>query len=157
MVTFLQRAAEFVFVYFFQCCLYVAGIYFVGKKDIQWKQFFLCAFLSMLATYTIRQFPINFGIHTILSMIFLIFIAILILKIQAQSVVKGVLIITVSVLILEGFYVLLLKAVLGEERFLDLINNAFLKEMSGVPVNIVLFICLLFLYLLRKRKLRVDK
>lgn len=157
MIVFLQRVSEFIFVYFFQSCLYVGGIYLINKKEIQWKRFFLCASLSMIATFTIRQFPINFGIHTVLSMILLIYLAIVILKIKAQSVVKSALIVTVSILVLEGFYLLLLKTALGKQGFDNLINNEHLKEMSGIPVNLVLLLCLFFLYLYRKKRSRVGK
>jgi len=151
LVTILQRAAEFIFVYFFQSVLFVYGIHFFSKHPIKWKPFFLCAGASMVATY-IARILLTFGNHTIFSLIILILLSIFILKIPTQAVVKSALLITIIIFIFEGVNFLSLKTILGNARFNELIQDDFQKRMAGLPSNVLLTAFLAAAYFIRKKR-----
>ncbi len=153
MILFMQRVAEFVFVYFYQSILFVYGIHFFSKHPIKWKPYFLCAVISMIATYFAR-IALTFGNHTIFSLIILILLSIILLKIPAQAVVKSALIITILMYLFEGTLWISFKTIYSAAEFEDFLNSETSKIVSGILSNVMLTILLFVLYMFRKKKAR---
>ena len=102
-------------VYLLQSIVFVFSLYTFTKTKIQKREFILCTFIFMVGTYIIRLLPIYFGVHTLLSLILLMFLGFYVLKLPVYSTIKATLFTTVILLLVEAANLFVLKMIFSEK------------------------------------------
>lgn len=131
---------------FLQSMSFVLGVHAFTKNKIIKSTFIICTVIFMIATYLIRLLPIHFGVHTLLSLILLIFLSLYILKFPIYSCVKATLFSTVILLMTEAVNIVFLNIVFDKQRFLEFMEDPILKSIAGIPGNILFFVVIVILY-----------
>lgn len=149
----LEHLAVFLFFYLFQSLIYVYSIHLFSNHPVKLKPYLICSFLSMIATYIARS-ELTYGVHTLFSLIALILLAVGLLKIPAQKVVKSALLIAILTLIYELLISIIYTANIGKERYLDLLATDMGLTIIGTEINILLLITLIPVYIIKKRKFK---
>lgn len=68
----------------------VLAIYIFSKVDINKKKYLSTSVVFSIITFTVRLLPINYGVHMVLSVLFLLFIIVSYNKIDAVSAIKSI-------------------------------------------------------------------
>jgi len=131
----------------FLFCLFM---FILVDKKIVWHKFVLTSIIFGLTPYFIRFLPINFGVHTILSLIVYFAVAVIINKIEPLKAISSGLLSVVILSICEfiNFFIVINIFKYPVERLLD---NVRLKMLFGSP-SLLLFALILFIIYKVKRK-----
>lgn len=154
--------------YGLQAVGYILALYAFNKRCIKFKQFSFLVIISVLALFTLRHIKIiNFGIHTLLFMIFIILIGLYILKTPIKNTVLSTLFSSVIITVGEIIMFLILSARWGQNltKYIlnseDTLQGKILKAATGVPINIFLILVLIIVYIIfiknLKRKNNIGK
>ena len=154
MLTILEYAVLFVFFYLFQSMIFVYSIHLFSNHPVRWKLYFICAFLSMVATYLARQ--LTYGVHTLYSLIALILLAVVLLRIPAQKVVKSALLIALLTLVFELVISLICIAIVGKDNYTEFLETNRGKSVIGILINLMLALSLVPVYFYKKNKARRE-
>ena len=131
--------------------LYILGIYIFSKIKINKKKYIIASLITAVALYCIRQLPINYGVHTILLILFIIFLSILYNKIDPIQSIKSTIITFIIQFLSEGINMLILSIIPNID--LDsLFNNIIIKNFLGVPSLIITLIVLILFYNFYKKR-----
>lgn len=137
--------------------LFVLANYAFAKKKVIKYPYFLSSIILIAFTFAVRMLDINFGVPTILNIICLIFLSVYINKIDLFQAVKGSMITTLIMFVVEAINVVFLKIIFNDN--LDqVLNNPYQKAIAGIP-GIVLFgiiVVLLYLKLTKKEQSRCE-
>ena len=117
--------------------LFVLAVYAFAKKKIIPLPFLLSSLALILFTYGVRLLNINFGVHTILNLICLVCLSVFVNKIGLFKSVKGSMIATLSMFVIEAVNVAILQLVFKDE-LKAIIDNPYQKAIAGIP-GIALF------------------
>lgn len=148
---------QFICVYFVQSIIFVASLYVFTDRRIERKRFITASVVFMLGTVLIRALPIHFGVHTLVSLLFLILIGTKMLDLPVYSAVMSTLTAAVILLIVESANVFFLNTVLGEEGFEALLGDRYLKHLFGLPANLLFLLVVAFIYFLKRHALSKKK
>lgn len=132
--------------------LCVLGIYSLSKKKVPKKIYFISSILLATIEYCIRMLPINFGVHTILNVVFLIILSIYIIKIptiKAISYVFSVIILLVACETINMFILVRLFDVNVEL----ILTNPTIKALFGIPYLLLFGSAILVI----RKVINVDK
>lgn len=130
MFEFIIRSIPEVFVFMF-------AAYAFPRIKIDKKRYVLSSLLLAVIVFIIRLLPINYGVHTILNISFMIMIANGISKIEIISAVKAAIITAIVLFASEGVNVLILK-ILFEDELTKILSNPILKTIYGLPSLFIL-------------------
>jgi hypothetical protein len=135
-----------------ECFLFVFAAYTFSKTAINSKRYLLSSLLFGVIAYGVRLLPIQYGVHTIINLIFLIVIMTAINKIEIIKSIRAGIISIILEFICEGINVFILKNVLKEDLNLVL-GDPTLKTLYGLP-SLAIFGCIVaILYIIfYKRK-----
>lgn len=128
--------------------LYLLGIYVFSKVRIHKRKFIKASVMIALVMYCIRLLPINYGVHTILSILFIIFLSIFYNKIDSIQAIKSTIIMFLIQFLSEGINMLILMSIFNK-NLEGLFNNVMYKTLLGLPS---LIITLIILYSFYKKK-----
>lgn len=128
--------------------LYLLGIYVFSKVRIHKRKFIKASVIIALVMYCIRLLPINYGVHTILSILFIIFLSIFYNKIDSIQAIKSTIIMFLIQFLSEGINMLILMSIFNK-NLEGLFNNVIYKTLLGLPS---LIITLIILYSFYKKK-----
>lgn len=148
---------QFICVYFVQSIIFVASLYVFTDRRVERKRFIPASVILMLGTVLIRALPIHFGVHTLISLLLSILIGTKVLKLPVYSAVTATLTAAVVLLIVESANVFFLNAVLGEEGFEALMSDRYLKNLFGLPANLLFLLVVAAIYFLKRRALGKKK
>lgn len=153
MEIFLIILFEYVLGYVIQGFTIVLGVYAFNRKKIDVKRYIFTSILVSIISSLVRLLPINFGIHTILNMIFLFLISILMLKMPAFNIMRSALLATLLLLVIEVVDVALMILIFGNEQFESMMVNAVNKAILGLPCTIVFAVVtvLTYVYLTKEK------
>lgn len=138
--------------------LFVLANYAFAKKRVIKSPYILSSIILIAFTFAIRMLDINFGVPTILNIICLIFLCVYINKIDLFQAVKGSMITTLIMFVVEAVNVVFLKIILSDIRLDQVLNDPYQKAIAGIP-GIVLFgviIVLLYIKLTKKEQSRCE-
>lgn len=130
--------------------LFVLAVYAFSKTGINLKKYLLSGTLFWVLAYLIRLLPIQYGIHTILSLIALIIIVNFINKIDIIKSIRAGLIAVILQFVFEGINVLFIEFILKKDLN-STINNPILMTLYGLP-SIILFGIFVITYYVRLSK-----
>lgn len=132
--------------------LFVLAVHAFSKTGINPKRYLISGMLFWVSQYFIRCLPIQYGIHSILSLIVLIIITSLINKIDIIKSIRAGIITFILGFALEGINVCFIQFVLNKDLNI-VVNNPFLKTLYGYPSIVALGMFVIGYYLiLSKRK-----
>jgi hypothetical protein len=116
--------------------LSVLGIYSLSKNEIPKKIYFYSSLLQAILIYLARMLPINFGVHTILNIIFLILLSTFIIKIPIIKAIAYALIVFVLLSLSEAINLLILINLFNID-IVSVFSNPVSKSLYGVPYLII--------------------
>ncbi|MDV4150956.1 hypothetical protein R0131_08915 [Clostridium sp. AL.422] len=130
--------------------LVIFGIYVFSKTEVNKIKYLVTSILFSLIIFITRMLPINYGVHMILSVLFLLFIAIWYNKIDVVSSIKSIMIVYFIQLVSEAINVLILNML---NLDLDtLLKDAVYKSILGIPSLMITGIIILIFYILNKKR-----
>ena len=125
--------------------LYLLGIYVFSKVRINKRKFIKASLITALVMYCIRVLPINYGVHTILSILFIIFLSIFYNKIDSIQAIKSTIIIFLIQFLSEGINMFIIMSIFNK-NLEGLFNNVIYKTLLGLPSLIITLIILYSFY-----------
>lgn len=128
--------------------LFLLAVYIFSKTAIDRKKYIISSTIFAIIIFTIRLLPIDYGIHTILSLIFLVLLTTTYNKIDAMKSMKSVLIVVLMQFIIEGINILILKLI-PSINIENVFNDPVKKTLLGIPSLVVAY---LVIWLLNKKK-----
>lgn len=128
----------------------VLAIYIFSKVDINKKKYLSTSVVFSIITFTVRLLPINYGVHMVLSVLFLLFIIVSYNKIEAVSAIKSIIFIYLIQFISEAINVLILNFMNFD---LDTqFKNPIYKSIIGIPSLIITGVIILIIYIFNNKK-----
>lgn len=134
--------------------LFILSIYVFSKVNINKKRYIISSLLYSITTYIIRLLPINYGVHTILSLLFLGILIIYYNKIDVVKALRGTIIIFLIQFLTEGINVILLNIMSIDID--NLSNDPLMKSALGIPSLLFSYLIVCLFYFINKRK-RSDR
>lgn len=131
--------------------VFILASYALSSSKINVKRYIISSSLLAACVYSIRMLPINYGVHTILSIITQILILININKIEIIPAVKSSIITFICLFLIELLNMSILSFVF-KGNLEVIMSNAMLKTIYGLP-SLICFatIALSYYYHLRKK------
>jgi hypothetical protein len=133
-----------------EALLFIFASHSFSKVAIVKKKFIISSFILAISIFFIRMLPINFGVHTILSMMIFAIISITVNKINTVKAISVVVVIIIIECICEVINITFIQKILKID-----IEYAFakpvLKSVLGFP-SLVMFGVIASLYYLRTIK-----
>ncbi|MBU5454138.1 hypothetical protein [Caproiciproducens sp. MSJ-32] len=124
--------------------IYLLGVYVFSETKIDKERYVISSLIAAVAMFAIRFLPIVFGVHTILSILFIIILSIFYNKIDLISAIKGTIIHFIVQYLSEGINLVLLKYIF-KLNFNLLLQDPISKSILGIP-SLVLSLSFIFLY-----------
>lgn len=130
--------------------LVIFAIYVFSKTEIDKKKYLVTSIGFSIIIYIARALPINYGVHMILSVLFLLFIIVTYNKIEVMNSIKSIIFTYLVQLISEAINVLILNIMnLDLER---LFENPIYKTIFGLPSLIITAIIISAFYIMNKKR-----
>ena len=131
--------------------LFVLAVYIFSKTKINKKKYFITGLIFSVVVFIIRMLPINYGVHMILSVLFLLFITVKYNNIDVISSIKSIIFTYMIQLISEAINILFLNII---DINLDIaFINPITKNLLGIPSIILTFLMIIISYkFINKRK-----
>lgn len=138
------------------CLIWLCAFY---PQDISAKQFTIYSGALTLVVLLFRMFPITFGIHTILSIIAIIFIAIWAMKMNVyRSVIIGILALVIIMICEIIVYISMRLFIFGEEiSDMFLLTTTSFSKVPGNISNVILFLFVSIFYVVMKSSNKDSK
>ncbi|HBL85074.1 MAG: hypothetical protein A2Y17_02530 [Clostridiales bacterium GWF2_38_85] len=148
---------QIVFGHFLQCITCVIWLSVFDKNRLNKKLFWILSLSLTVSTYLVRLLPIRFGIHTLLSIIFVVLISIWMLQISVNKSVFIGLGATLLITISEILSYLIFVLIIGEENF-KIINGveSLYRYVAGDVGALIFFTFVVSFYWYKKKRKR-DK
>lgn len=131
--------------------LFILAVYIFSQTKIDKKKYFISGLIFSIVVFIIRSLPINYGVHMILSVLFLLFMSAKYNKIDVISSIRSIILTYLIQLISEALNILFLNMtnVNLEVAFL----NPITKNLLGIPSIILTFLIIMVSYkFINKRK-----
>ncbi|AOR22801.1 hypothetical protein [Clostridium taeniosporum] len=129
----------------------ILGMFTLSNTKLNFKKYIISSFLLALCEYGIRMLPINYGVHTILTVFVMVIIMCSINKVDIILSIKSSLMTIIGLFICEALNMLLLSIIFND-RLEIIISNSILKAISGLP-SLVLYSIIIIIYYLKKRNI----
>ncbi|NMB96755.1 MAG: hypothetical protein GYA02_09125 [Clostridiaceae bacterium] len=94
-----------------ECLIFVYGVYKLANKPIYAKRFTLSVLLMTLCGYLVRQLPIQFGVHTLITIMIFIIVSIYVNHIEMFKAITSILLLYIIRLVTEWFNFFLLQKI----------------------------------------------
>lgn len=115
--------------------LFILAIYVFSKTKLDKNKYIISSLLYAISTYIIRLLPIDYGVHMILSVLFLLFILIIYNKFEVIVLIRSIIIMYLIQFVSEAINVAMLN-IIGLD--LDtLFENPVSKSVVGIPSLII--------------------
>ncbi len=130
--------------------LLIFASYLFARKKINKKPYFISGSLFSIASYSVRQLPIHFGVHTIIIMIIYIVIIVFINDIPINKAISSILSGMIILLVCEWINLFVLNDCL-KINVQMLLNKPLIKTLYFMP-SLILFSCIIWLFYLLTNK-----
>ena len=137
--------------------LVVLAVHTFTKTGINLKKYLLSGTIFWVLTALIRLLPIQYGIHTILSLIVLIVIVSYINKIDIIKAIRAGLVTVILQFVFEGINLIIIQFILKVDLNI-MMNNPILKTLYGFPSIILfgIFVIAYYIRLYRRKELKYN-
>lgn len=139
-------AAEYLLGYLLQSAIAVLCIYAFNKKKVRAGTYLWVTVVFAVVMIVFRQLPINFGVHTLFSLLILILVGVYALETNILYTIYAALTVTFSVIVFELITTLAIAMIVGKDQIESVLSDSFTKAAAVIPSNIVFFIIIFILY-----------
>lgn len=129
--------------------LFIFAIYVFSKVKIDKKKYIISSLIFSSSVYIIRMLPISYGVHSILSMLFLVFFSILYNKIDVVKVIRSIILIYIIQFLSEGINMVIIKFI---PNFEILFKDPIYKTILGLPSLIIAGLIVITFYIIFKKR-----
>lgn len=131
--------------------LFIFAMYVFSKNSIDTKKYIVATAILAVIAYLIRLLPINYGVHTILSLISLIVLSVNINKIDTIKAIGCGIIIMVLEGLCEGVDIFFIQHILNL-NISYIFSDPTLKILYGIPSLLIFALIVEGYYLISKRR-----
>lgn len=124
--------------------LLIWGINYINMKKTNIKMYLTLSLFLALIVYFIRMLPIQYGVHTFITVLLLITMSYYVNKLSLIKSIKSCLIVVILLLVCECFNVFILSNILNDDVQV-LFNNPLLKVILGVP-SLIFYIFFVYMF-----------
>lgn len=135
--------------------LVIFAIYIFSETKINKKKYLVTSIVFSLTTYITRMLPINYGVHMILSVLFLLFIVVYYNKIDVVSAIKSIIFIYLIQFVSEAINVSMLNF-MNIDLNIEFENPVY-KSIIGIPSLIITGIIILIIYIINKKRKKLKE
>lgn len=135
--------------------LLIIGAYIFSNTVINIKKLIISSVIFLIAGTLIRILPIQYGVHTILSIIVCIILTVNICKISIIKSIQGNLMSIILEFICEGINVFIIKYIF-KENIMHLISNPTMKILYGIPSLLIFTTIITIFYFYKARVLKLK-
>jgi len=135
--------------------LIIFAVYAFSKTVINMKKYIFSSLLLIIAVYTIRLLPIQYGVHTILNLIVVIVLTVNINKISIIKSIQTSLMAMILLFICEGINMFIIKYIFRAD-ITYVLSEPSIKTLYGIP-SLLIFAAIVSTYyfsLARRKKLK---
>lgn len=123
--------------------IYLLGAYVYSGTKIDKERYIIASLTASILIYSSRFLPVVFGVHTILSILFLAILSIFYNKIDLLGAIKATIISFIIQYLSEAINVILLEIFLS--NYSELLQDPVKKSILGIP-SLVISLSFIFLY-----------
>lgn len=135
--------------------LVIFAIYIFSETKINKKKYLVTSVVFSLTTYITRMLPINYGVHMILSVLFLLFIVVYYNKIDVVSAIKSIIFIYLIQFVSEAINVSMLNF-MNIDLNIEFENPVY-KSIIGIPSLIITGVIILIIYIINKKRKKLKE
>ena len=135
--------------------LVIFAIYIFSQTKINKRKYLVTSIMFSLVTYGVRMLPINYGVHMVLSLLFLLFIIVSYNEIDVVNAIKSIIFIYLIQFVSEAINVVILNFM-----NIDLeiqFKNPIYKSIIGIPSLMITGIIILIIYIFNKKRKKIKK
>jgi hypothetical protein len=133
----------------------IFAIYIFSKTEINKKRYLITSIIFSLIIYIARMLPISYGVHMILSVLFLLFIMAYYNNIDVINAIKSIIFTYLIQLISEAINVLILNIMKFDLE--TLFKDPITKTILGIPSLIITVVIILVFYIINKKRRKLKK
>lgn len=126
--------------------LFIFAIYVFSKTNIDKKKYLVSSFLYAIVIYIIRLLPINYGVHTILGLMFLVLFITIYNKVDVIKTMRSTIIMFLIQFISEGINIFAIS-IIPNIDINKSFENPLAKTILGLPSLIIAAIAVYLFYL----------
>lgn len=125
----------------------ILATYTFANKKLDKKPYLTSSLIMALVVYIVRLLPINYGIHTILSIFVLIFLTVNINKIDLIVCIKSSILVLMLLLLCEGLNLWFIQNILHKN--LTVLSTSLVEKfILGIPSTILFSVIVILNYLI---------
>jgi hypothetical protein len=136
--------------------LFVLAAYVFSRTKLNRKKYMVSAVLYGISGYLIRFLPIDYGVHTILSLIVLVLLSV---KLNGISIIKSIrsaIAVILTMFVSEGINIAIIQFVL-KKNINDIFANSMMKIIYGMPSLFIFGIVVYGYYLMTTSRYNNSK
>lgn len=131
--------------------LFILAVYIFSKTEIDKRKYITSSIVYAVTIFLVRLLPINYGVHSILALLFLVLFITIYNKIDTIKVMRSVLIIFIIQFLTEGLNIIILNLIPNID--LDsLLNSALIKNLLGLPSLAAAYLIVYLFYLKNNKR-----
>ena len=131
--------------------LFIFAVYAFSHKKLKIKNFLFSGIIIAIIVYLIRMLPIHFGVHVLVSMIFIIYVSVIINGIDIKESIKGTMLVILLEFLCEMVNVFIIQKLIKHD--IDMIFiDPILKVKYGIPSLVLLGLIIFSYYKLNKKR-----
>lgn len=143
---FIPWLAELIIRIIPEILLFIGASFVLTKTKIDKKNFVLSSCILCIVPYITRLLPVDFGITSLLALVFLAFLNVKINKIKPVASIKASVLIFITMFLSELISITFMQVVL-KLNMNEIFKNTVTRSIAGIPS---LFIFAIFIFIIHK-------
>jgi hypothetical protein len=131
--------------------LFIFAVYIFSKTNIIKKKYIVSSVLFAVIMFIVRLLPINYGVHTILGLMFLVILTSTYNKVDVIKSMRSALILVLIQFLTEGINILILNLIPNINIY-TLVEDPIIKAIVGLPSLIMATLVVYIFYAVNKKK-----
>lgn len=131
--------------------LIICSIYLLTKSKIDMKRILVSSIIGGMGVYILRTLPIHFGVHTILAILWYIFLAVIINKINTYKAIT-VTLASMIILFISDFLLVVIYTKVFKLSSEVLFGKGLVANIIGLPSLVLFYIIVRLIVCIRKRR-----
>ena len=133
----------------------IYSIYILTKSKVNIKRILISSIIGGIGIYIIRLLPIHFGVHTILSIMMYIVLAVKLNKIDMYKAITITLVSIIILFVLDFMFAIIYSKILQLSSEL-LFGGGLISNITGIPPLILFFIVIRFIVHIKEKKVAYE-
>ncbi len=133
----------------------IYSIYILTKSKVNIKRILISSIIGGIGIYIIRLLPIHFGVHTILSIMMYIVLAVKLNKIDMYKAIT-ITLVSIIILFILDFLIALIYSKIFQLSSELLFGGGLLSNIVSIPPLILFFIVIQFIVHIKEKKVTYE-